>query len=504
MNKDIKTISKKVVSSKTFRYGSSAVIFSAVFTAFVVLLNVVVSLIASRTGGLYADITTKQIYSVSEESENALSDTTQNVEIIFCQSRDKVEDDDYLNPIMKLAEQYDRRFSNVEVIFKDRISNPAYFRKFYKTSTDEIYNDSIIVYCEATGLSKVFTINDMYLLNSDRTAIFAFNGENKLTSAICSVARNEEDMLKAGLITGHGENTSQNLQRLLEDCGYETANVDLKAITREELSSYSLLVVCDPMSDFIVTEGENAEGGINEIEKLSDYVMDDFGNVMFFFDPQGGSSEKTNLFELIEERFGVRVNDKLLTIDSSVYDSQNLDFLGTYYSDTESEGYAIHKSISTKNTGIRPAFGPSCLLETASKNERFSVSPIIVTGEDAITYVGENNIQSAAGAPLMTVSTYSTRVAGQEREARVFVCASTGFVTELSNTSFSNNDLFKRCLASMGNENVALDIDFKVLDETSISVTSDRVDSLTNSLVIFVPIIIAIAGVIVFIKRKYL
>ena len=51
--KNIKSLTKKLSSSKKFRYGSSALVFTAVFVIFVLLVNVVVSVIDDKTGGLY-------------------------------------------------------------------------------------------------------------------------------------------------------------------------------------------------------------------------------------------------------------------------------------------------------------------------------------------------------------------------------------------------------------------------------------------------------------------
>ena len=61
--KNKKDGAKKLVSSRRFKYGSSAVAFTAIFIVFVLLINVLVSVIASKTGGLYIDMTSKKIRS---------------------------------------------------------------------------------------------------------------------------------------------------------------------------------------------------------------------------------------------------------------------------------------------------------------------------------------------------------------------------------------------------------------------------------------------------------
>ncbi|MBQ8759789.1 MAG: hypothetical protein IJZ20_08875, partial [Clostridia bacterium] len=69
---------------------------------------------------------------------------------------------------------------------------------------------------------------------------------------------------------------------------------------------------------------------------------------------------------------------------------------------------------------------------------------------------------------------------------------------------FANADLFKNMLSKMGNSYAALDIDFKVLDESTIEVTTADADGMMKKLAIVIPVIIAVAGIAVFIKRKYL
>lgn len=518
------TDKKKLLSSKKFRYGTSAIVFTVVFVAFVILLNVMVSIIDSRTGGLYFDLTTKKLYGISDASVKALSDTNAAVEIIFCRAKDKIAEDDLLNPVKMLAESYENRFDNIEVVYKDRISNPKYFNDLSKKaigSSVNIDNESIVVNCRSTGLCKVFSLTDMYKLTytDDGYLIpFAFNGENRITSAILSVARNEEDTPKAGLVTGHGESIGHDIHHYLEDYGYETSTVDLKSITRQELAAYDIIVVNNPISDFIgmgtdssndplkglkgpVALEDNSQNvavnqtsSVNEIAKLRDYVTEDFGNIMFFFDPFT-TSNLPELQALVNDSFGVSVNNI-----SYVYDDKNMiiasgypedwRYFGTYSKDKESAGYAIHKSISTSGSGLLPAFGISCNMEIPKKFAgNFEVSPIVET---------------SYGEPLLTLSKYVRLVGDTEKSSNVIVCGSSGFINELDSTSLANGDLFREMLVSMGNETIVEGIEFKVLDETTINVSKEMTEDMNDKLVIIIPVIIAIIGVLVYIKRKYL
>jgi len=241
---------KKRFSSKKFRYGTSAVVFTAVFVVFVLLVDLLLSFIDGISGGLYVDLTSKSLYGVSEASFEALKDVDKPVEIIFCSPKDKIIEEDILNPISKLAESYEKNFDNVTVIYKDILSDVAYFNEFKKTSEDVIDSYSIIVNCPGTGLSKIYSWSNMYKYNTEGV-LFAFDGENKLTSAVLSVARSDENMLTAGLVTGHGEDTGHSIQHFLEDYGYAVSLVDLKTVESDELATYDVLVVAKPVVDFI-------------------------------------------------------------------------------------------------------------------------------------------------------------------------------------------------------------------------------------------------------------
>lgn len=543
----------KKPSSKKFRYGTSAVVFTTVFVVFIILVNVLLSYVDRTSGGLYVDMTTEQLYGVGEETEKAMSEIDKPVEIIFCIPRDRVVAEDILNPISMLAENYEKTFSNVTVQYRDYLSDVAFFEKFKKTSSDIISSYSIIVNCPSTGLSKIFSWEDMYKYNTEG-ALFAFNGEYKITSAILSLARSDDNMLLAGLVTGHGEDTGHSVRHFLEDFGYDVSVVDLKTVSDAELAKYNLLLVCNPAVDFIgmerteieagentpsenavdeedktVTEaaaGENEETeeapeeqqkepgiqlsgkSVNEIKKLRDYVTESYGNLFIFLDPKGANMPE--LFSLCEDGFGVRISNFYPVIDygtilnTTSYSAEDWRFLGSFSRDAESAGYKMHEDISTTGLGSLPVFGISCLMDIPkSIVGNMTVSPVVETSGEALVMAGSEML-SAPGVPLMTLSKYSKLVDSKEKSAHAVICASASFLDELDSPSFANADLLKTMFGKMGNDNAALDIDFKVLDESNIEVTAKDAENMRNKLGIIIPVIIAIVGTCVFIKRKYL
>ena len=72
----------------------------------------------------------------------------------------------------------------------------------------------------------------------------------------------------------------------------------------------------------------------------------------------------------------------------------------------------------------------------------------------------------------------------------------------VSEQSFANADILKSAMSAMGNESIVTGIAYKVVDDTSITVTQDNFKRYTVMLSTIVPVIIAVIGTIVYIKRK--
>lgn len=496
-----KSFIKKLTSTRKFKYGSSSVIFTAIFIVFVILLNVVVSVIDSKTGGLYADMTSKKLYGITDATREALKDVTLPVEIIFCRPADILESaNSYSESVKRLAESYASEFHNITVKYHDIVNDPTYFNQFKTASTDIISDSSIIVYCPTTKVSVVYTLSNMYKM-STQNKIFAFDGENKLTTAILNTARPQG--LKAAFTKGHGENVSESLRSLLGEQGYEVSTIDLKTTSKDELSKYNLVVVCNPSSDFTGLSDGN-EGNVNEIALLNEYLTGSFGNLMVYLSPD--KSPLPELSQFLSDDWGVSYTPGSIMWDdkNNAVSSDGLTILGNYSTDEATSGYKLHSAISKKSTGSRAFFDYSVPLNiTFSESGYKTVSAVVTTSENS-RMVSGSKTEKAPNVPLMVLSDYAKTADSMEKHAYVLTCGSAEFLDNVYSQRYANTDLIKSALKLMGNGNIAVNIDFKVLDESDLSVTKSVADRMTRRLGIIVPVIISVVGICVFIKRKYL
>ena len=487
---------KSVFSSKRFKYGSVAVIFTVVFVAFIILLNAVFTAVADYNGGFYLDLTGEKIYNLSESTASVLDSLNRKVEIIFCVSEDRVSDSEELSYVKRLAEKYRSASNRISLVYRDVVKDPLYFNQFKKTSTDTISQTSVIVNCPETKRYIVYPLVRFFKLSSETRSIFAYDGENKLTGAIMQTAIGEPQ--KAGFITGHGEEKRSSVETLLREQGYEVSDVDLKAVTEEQLASYNLLIVSNPKYDYTGIAAAK-EGRVNEIGLLNTYLTKNYGNLMVFISPE--TPQLAELSSFLSDDWGISFvpGDIAVEGSSQALDADGVYFLGTPSSE-DSYGKSIHASVT--ETGVQAVFGNAAPLSlTFTEKGEKTVSVVYATSSSS-GRLHEGSISAEGNMPVMTLSVYSKIYDSNEYRANVLVCGSADFMNYVSEQSFANADILKSTFAVMGNTNVVTGIRYKVVEDTAITVTQENFKNYTVLLSVLVPLVIAALGTVMYIKRK--
>ncbi|MBP5245717.1 MAG: Gldg family protein [Clostridia bacterium] len=488
----------KRFSSAKFKYGSVALTFTIVFVIFVILFNAIFSVVANKKGGFYVDLTGEQIYSLSEPTLDAISGLQKNVEIIFCMTEDKLDDSTEMSYIKRLAEKYVSASDKISVSYVDCVKNPTFFNQFKKSSTDTISMTSVIINCAENKRYVVYKAENFFKFTSETpTRIFAYDGENKFTSAIMQAALNT--MQKAAFIKGHGELHSDAFSALLVEQGYEVSDINLKETSAEELAQYNLLIICNPLYDYTGIS-DMQENRVNEISMLNDYLNKNFGNLMVFIDYETPGLKEFSAF--LADDWGVSHSEGGLIVESA--DSAVSSLVATFIGTPDSTGeYAtkIHASV-TKSGAQATLFGYATPLNIEfSEKANKKVDAVYRTSKKAQLYK-DGEIVSASSAPVMTLSTYTKVYNNSKKQANVLVCGSIDFLNHISNNAYANADILKSAFALMGNVNVVTGIDYKVIEDTTITVSQKAFRANVIRLSVIIPLIIAAIGIFVYIKRK--
>jgi hypothetical protein len=292
-----KLFSKKG-SGRKLKYGSITIIFSVLFIAAAVVLNIFAGVVTEKAG-LRFDLTDSRIYEISDETVRFLqNELNEEIRITVLSSENYYIDVASYSPIREVLLRYSSLSGGkIKIDYVDPYVNPEVVSK-YNTLGNINVRDIII---ESDKRFKVLIPADLYAINTDyeteETYISGLQAEQKLSSAImyCII----DELPKALRVQGHGESNYTELNSLLISGNYvvDTINLSVNDIPDD----CEMLIIAAPKSDFTV----------EEVEKLDNY-FDRKGNAMVFYDI---SVPELPVFERFMSDWGVRY-EKVLVADS--------------------------------------------------------------------------------------------------------------------------------------------------------------------------------------------
>ena len=104
----------------------------------------------------------------------------------------------------------------------------------------------------------------------------------------------------------------------------------------------------------------------------------------------------------------------------------------------------------------------------------------------------------------MTISRDTTLHDNEYYYSYVLACGSADYVNSgyLTSNTYANADILYNTIKLTGRERILADIEYKVLDDTALDITTDQANKWTVAMTVSLPVIIAVAGVAVWIRRK--
>lgn len=334
-----------VFKSKKFKYGGSAVALTVIVIALVLILNVVVTSLAS-TNSWYTDLTGASIYSISDDFEQELDKILNpeggekkyiNIVIMMDEDRFSV-NSAYTNYVYHTIKQIEKRFDNVRLVSKDIIKNPEEKTRYQLNEADAIYTtDVAIELADANGnpiierapkrysLENFFTWMNTTNESTGQTtkSIYAYNAEVAFISAISRLV-NFADRPTAYYLQGHGEPTldqASDWVDLLDKIGYnvKAINLSYEDFPYESGAKYNsdVLIINAPIYDLLAPTSENPDM-VSEAKKIREFLQTNYGNLIVM---ENSSTPKLHaLEELLSEwnlGYGSSVTDNAHSVSGS-------------------------------------------------------------------------------------------------------------------------------------------------------------------------------------------
>ncbi|MBP3300508.1 MAG: GldG family protein [Clostridia bacterium] len=298
------------------RHGAYAVIFTLLFIAVMIGLNVFAGMAAARFD-LTWDLTEEKVFTVSDTTLDYLGRLEENVELIMLNGDSEywhslsVSDDSgrtedraafSLNRyIVETLDRYDEVSDRVTVHYVNQLYNPGFFKERNNLPvTDDLGDDPVvIVYAPDTG--RYFYVRRSLFSDLD---VLTF--ESSLNSGIRYTTN--PNMQKIALISGHGEDELMGFQMVMTRDGYQVDTLVLPDVSQIP-SEYQMILICNPTRMY----------SDSDIEKIDRFLSNDElqgKSMMVFADLDFCDLEGDRLKPYLEE-WGIKLED------TCIYDPDN-------------------------------------------------------------------------------------------------------------------------------------------------------------------------------------
>lgn len=447
---------QKKLNVRFLKYGANAL-----FSTIIVLGIIVLVAFISNRHHTRADLTAKGLYSLAEQTKSILNDLNKEVNVYaFYKKSDEM-------MVKDLLEEYAFRSKYVNYEFVDPNEKPQLARRYSVTQ----YNTLIV----ESGVKRE-TITDF--------------SESNLTNAIIKVTRELDKTVY--FIQGHGEKViddedATGFKRASD--GIKTENYQVKTINlaQEKVipEDCSILLSAGPKADFFKFELDSIEN-----------FIDNGGKFMALLDPQ----VEINLIPFLE-KYKITISDNIVVDASGVGQ-----LFGMGPEIPLVSRYEEHEIFKEFNVMTFYPQARSVQISTDGESgftakELFKSTPSSWAETDYLT----KQVAFDAGKDIrgpVSLAVVSTKTIGENKKAQVLVIGDSDFASNAYIRNSGNYDLFLNMINWMAEEEDKITIRPKEIDDRRVNLTAKDSKIILYSSVIALPLLVVVAGVFVYFKRR--
>ena len=506
----------KTKRRKKFKYGALAAVVTAVVLACVVIVNVICHVLDDRYHW-NIDLTSSGKYELDQQTIDYLHQLKNDIQIGMMVSEEDLEKDGRgFNIIVETLERFKKESDgHIDVEFIDMTKHPETVSRYTDNYDGDFQAGDAVLKCG--DLTRVVKFSD--LIKTEQTPnymtmsydySYTFVGEQSLISAITGVT--DLNPVKVAFINKTGGQpiyfqydtpSFSNLLTLMEKNNYIITEVDL--VNDSILpSDYDCAVLCAPYND--LTEAQ--------IEKLSSFLYNDgqYSTDLVYF--SSFYQLETPKLDDFLDTWGLKFERSVL-IESDEKTSQvaPTSLFGAVSGvpvATVAE-HDLNQNLSgSKLPVIVPYARPITLQFTTANNGR-ETQALLSTANTTIVRplnVKDNEFDESAAEKgsyaVAAVATNSVIVDNTSHESRVIAFSSPMMVDSeiTSSRAYANANYYITVLNNASGKDATLTIAEKPLTSSKITVSDRQVKWIKNIIVIFIPLVVAVLGIIVYIRRK--
>ncbi|WP_301844670.1 GldG family protein [uncultured Ruminococcus sp.] len=541
---------KKMQVRKKLKYGGIATAVTVIFVAVVVLLNVVVAQVCKRNPDAVLDLTTANLYEISDDTVDYIKNLDQDVEIAISSEESTFQSDKYYKMISETISKYQGYSDHISVTYFDTTKDPDILSKYQDLYAGDISSNQIIV--TSGDRIKVYSLTDMFEIDQDKyqsyyygyaslsDCITGFKGEQTLTTAIMNVT--DSNPKSVAVITKSNGNyifsaTQANayavtaMENLLNDNGYDVKELDMVNDTLDA-ETYDIVVLPAPANDLTM----------DAIKKLQDFLQNG-GNLgkQLIYVADYTQSVTPNLDAFLKD-WNLQVDSSYVREDDNnrnqtvqIVASAGKGLIAPIVSLGDSENYGgnlANSSLPIVAPLARPIQElPSnngrvvySLLQSSDTSYAYPLTQQASSGEDTTESASEESQEATEatttegaattsfdtdsavrGANTVMALSQSQQSTGSELiESDVIVLGSMAMMDYYltQDSSYNNAEYFIGVLNSVCGKEDSIVIASKDMAATSISATQTQLVTLRTIVVFLIPLAVAAAGIVVFLRRR--
>ena len=541
---------KKMQVRKKLKYGGIATAVTVIFVAVVVLLNVVVAQVCKRNPDAVLDLTTANLYEISDDTVDYIKNLDQDVEIAISSEESTFQSDKYYKMISETISKYQGYSDHISVTYFDTTKDPDILSKYQDLYAGDISSNQIIV--TSGDRIKVYSLTDMFEIDQDKyqsyyygyaslsDCITGFKGEQTLTTAIMNVT--DSNPKSVAVITKSNGNyifsaTQANayavtaMENLLNDNGYDVKELDMVNDTLDA-ETYDIVALPAPANDLTM----------DAIKKLQDFLQNG-GNLgkQLIYVADYTQSVTPNLDAFLKD-WNLQVDSSYVREDDNnrnqtvqIVASAGKGLIAPIVSLGDSENYGgnlANSSLPIVAPLARPIQKlPSnngrvvySLLQSSDTSYAYPLTQQASSGEDTTEAASEESQEATEatitegaattsfdtdsavrGANTVMALSQSQQSTGSELiESDVIVLGSMAMMDYYltQDSSYNNAEYFVGVLNSVCGKEDSIVIASKDMTATSISATQTQLVTLRTIVVFLIPLAVAAAGIVVFLRRR--
>ena len=447
---------QKEVSAKTIKYGTNLAVSTVAFLGIIILL----AFITTRQH-VRADLTEGALFSLADQTKKVLKDLNKEVNIYaFYEKTAQTSAED-------LLEEYTYRSKFVHVEFIDPNEKPQIARQYQVTK----YNTVVV----SSG-PKTETITDL--------------NEGNLTNAILKVTRDLDKVVY--FTTGHGEvdiesDDAQGYKKFVDGIKKENYLVKTIIVAQEKNipEDCSVLVIASPKVDFFPAE----------LDSIGKY-LDKGGKLMVLVDPQAQPSLVNFL-----KNYKIDVGNNLVVDASGLGQlfgmGPEVPLVSSY------EKHEIFKEFNTMTF-----YPQACSVSPMDKGDsKVSTTVLFKTGQNSwaeadyqTREVSFNQDRDMKGP--VPIAVVATKTLADNTKSQILVVGDSDFAKNAYIRNSGNYDLALNMINWLAEEQDMITIRPKEIDDQRVTLTEKQNKTIMYLTVIGLPLIIIIAGAVVYFKRR--